>query len=90
MSNEPLLARSKLTVVGSCDAQTERAVGAAAHDVGIVVVLAIVFPVAHIADFKTPSVQERFTAAAWTTERELHRWNIETIDVLVEQRHSPS
>ena len=52
--------------VGPGGGQTERAVGTASHVVRIVIVLAIIFPKAHLADVESPTTLQCQEVAART------------------------
>ena len=63
--------RTKRAVVGSPHCKAQIAIRPAEHFVCVIVVLPIVFPEAHSADFIAAAFAKRFEAAARTSKRKV-------------------
>ena len=84
--NGPFIASSELTVVRASLGEAEYTVRPASNNLGIVVILPVVFPEAHRADFESSSLAQRLAEAAGATKRQPGRLTIEPRRVFVEPR----
>jgi len=84
MCNEPFIACPELTVVRASLGEVQHTVRAASNNLGIVIILPVVFPEADRADFESASRAQRLAEAAGATKRQPGRLSIEPGHIVLE------
>ena len=67
MLQRPAVARAKLSKILASLRQTQRAVRAASHFIGICIILAVILPKAHGTNLEAAATTQGQIAAAWAT-----------------------
>jgi hypothetical protein len=87
---KPFCTSPELAVVGPRLGEAEPSVWAASDNVSVVIILAVIFPEAYLANLKSPACLEHLAATARAARRELSRRSIEPTCVLLKPSNTPT